>query len=77
MRRMWFRGLTMAALLLAGCGGDDGAGPVGQGGNQGGSADAFTARVLATVSTSPDDAEPVDVSAITPTTPEDTEPVSL
>lgn len=67
----------MALLLLVGCGGDDGAGPVGQGGNQGGAADAFTARVLATASTVSEDAEAVDVSAVAPTTPEDTEPANL
>lgn len=67
----------IALLFLAGCGGDDGTGPVGQGGNQGGAADAFTARVLATASTAPEEAEPVDVNAVAPTTPEDTEPSNL
>ncbi len=67
----------MALLLLVGCGGEDGAGPVGQGGNQGGAADAFTGRVLSTAGSAPEDAEPVDVSAVAPTTPEDTEPANL
>jgi hypothetical protein len=79
MIRLSFRGLALGCLLaLAGCGGDDGGAPIGQvGGTTGGSADSFTTVVSQIASTSPEDAEPVDVNRLAATQPEETEPVVL
>ncbi len=65
-------------LVLAGCGGDNGGGPVGQGGaGAGGTPDAFTAQVQGVAASLPEESEPVAVDHIVPTTPEQAQPVEL
>lgn len=76
--------LICAALLLSACGGsnsgDYGVGkpptPPGPPDPPAPMVDAFYARVLALVNSSPDDTEPVDVSAGAFTEPDNTEPAT-
>jgi hypothetical protein len=69
--------VLLAITVLGGCGGgsDDG-----NGGNQAstpGASDAFFTKVLALISSSPDNTEPVAIDDIAVTTPNDIEPASL
>ncbi|MBK4734989.1 hypothetical protein [Noviherbaspirillum pedocola] len=69
--------LLLAAAALGGCGGgsDDGSG--GSQASNPGASDAFFARVLALISTSADNAEPIAIDDIAVTTPNDIEPAPL
>ena len=72
-------GFLALAVSLAACGGDSGGGGgiIGSPGPTAPVADSFFTAILALISTSPDNTEPVDISAIATTSPDDTEPVAV
>lgn len=74
--------IVLAAVgFLSACGGGGGGGgggvASGPAPGTGCSGDSFFCAVLAVIAISPDDAEPVDITAIAATSPETTEPTAL